>query len=943
MRDQGNTLTKQMWLLYNTFEDFIKVKHPEHGRKHKKKAAKGDSDDGHEWLKNSGISVSHVEDDSSDSIEQPRSAALERDFELTITKIPICEMDPIMMSDMEEPVASYETSADSTTPKRSPEKRTKGRQSIGDSNHHSSKKAKRSSAKKDIVVDKVVAPDATADLDKSVELFPWPLSVEHKKVLEASGMSVVRDSLQTSPPSSEENSPRDSHHSATGSSPAETTSSSLTRLRVNSPIISSGYESEVKEEEIDEMFNCSPGKEQKPALPMRPKKASPNETAADNKQQPIYENVDFVQTCTHASAEGRRSCSGAAELSSAGDATRQSTISESSIINIENKGLNLIKVGATLGAMFPDPRSTNTSIISTDKHGSSPRLLQRSMSAENLCFEREVQEFVKSPIYENIPRSLRGQVSPPRRFTMSVGLGSSTMTLPKPQPKHSSTPFRINLDTLSIQDIYLGASTTLDSTIGEDSRVELDLGVTPRMSAFRPYVPDKEKPVFTECLRTQNISPSYICMSRRQRRQATKAVSKKLFSTPRLARALDLTESGYASSKMVARRFQAIDPELTYDRAPPSVDSGRGGSVSPADDSNGIVKMASLLSEQTIDLTTVTEPEGEPIYESIADCTVYSRAADFRPDMSISLAEHTYDRIDNITASTLMDSPNPPELPPARTSMEKLPTASDASLDKTVTNSTVSSTRVPSEMRRSASRLSRKPVHLDQGVRKTDVIDQNNYHKYTVNDVLESVERLAGHLPSAKNRGNIYSLISDRRTRRQISKCLAKEKPPQRGPLKADHSQVVVKDHTGSPRPFDRWSRECNKENEIQGMAINRLPRYASIRKTTSFIDLSPNTRVAAYRDTHSLSRVEKSFTGEVGPVKCSAMPSKPSPAHIRTKVLTQTNHHYQNLQQFTGGIVKQSRPTSEILEPSQQESLRRTRSSLHLQWKNGALNEIWC
>ena len=173
--------------------------------------------------------------------------------------------------------------------------------------------------------------------------------------------------------------------------------------------------------------------------------------------------------------------------------------------------------------------------------------------------------------------------------------------------------------------------------------------------------------------------------------------------------------------------------------------------------------------------TNLTEHnEEEPIYETIPDELVTSSSQGPSPQWSrlnrspgdvrrwsMADSEHTYATIEPGSRHSLVE---PPALP-ARNYNRKL--------DLPYLNSSRRSRAGSRGNIGQASRKLRKPLHLDDMVKANDIVDMDGCHIYTVNDVLESFERLAGHLPKARD--NIYTLVDDKETRRNLSQSLQME------------------------------------------------------------------------------------------------------------------------------------------------------------------------
>lgn len=107
----------------------------------------------------------------------------------------------------------------------------------------------------------------------------------------------------------------------------------------------------------------------------------------------------------------------------------------------------------------------------------------------------------------------------------------------------------------------------------------------------------------------------------------------------------------------------------------------------------------------------------ENIYETIDDIPDTLSETSLHTDCT----DHTYDVIKDDCLSPELPSPVPPELP-KRNIRHPLTTLSQYSNDYVTAK------------------------HIDDIVKHSDIVDMNSYHMYTVRDVLDSVDRYAGHL-----------------------------------------------------------------------------------------------------------------------------------------------------------------------------------------------------
>lgn len=361
-----------------------------------------------------------------------------------------------------------------------------------------------------------------------------------------------------------------------------------------------------------------------------------------------------------------------------------------------------------------------------------------------------------------------------------------------------------------------------------------------KSSAFRPYTKSssssKKKPKGSSSSSkkhkySESVNPpnnvDYICKNDSARAEILKSVSKRLFETPNLDDMEPVALPDLSISDLKSSNFQMTKWFSTPKLMAPSNDgndtkgeeslSGDGdktliaNSPSPrstvsSDSGHGSCLSASPLHSNGKDSSNKPNNEqmsakigkngdNEPIYETIGDtdsCAALKGATcpEKEEEDEVSPADHTYARIEETI------SLKPPALPDrlceynlferveneAKMKLESPKKAVDNSLYSRVDKCQHCSTCPNCHPQQPAPTKNQRPVHPDDIVRKTDIVDMDAFHRYTVADVLESMERLADEIPEpqaqftrSKSRQSLYGMISDQKTRREISQALALE------------------------------------------------------------------------------------------------------------------------------------------------------------------------
>ena len=332
--------------------------------------------------------------------------------------------------------------------------------------------------------------------------------------------------------------------------------------------------------------------------------------------------------------------------------------------------------------------------------------------------------------YENLPPRLASQVTPPRHLDMTqVHRKSAYRALRKMQQTG-----RLRKG-LSLDDTHLGDYSEM-SRLSPGRRT---LGST-GLSAFKPY-----RRVGQESLVANTVTAKCrdFCVV-----TSTPMIPSDQVPNMRRAQLFGNESSNKDTiSEIVDNGLPCVCPQEVYNSTSPdnatspnsctSADSGRGSCTSNESSYGG--------------------PE-EPIYEIIEeDISSYLKPeATVSPPLREVLVENTYASIDCSFNAPVIE---PPELPPRtyRETLSRHTRNSVTSLDSRETN-----------------HKNKKVVRWEDIVKKTDIVDMNAFHVYTVADVLESFDRLSAHLPQARD--NIFSLIGDERGCENVSKSLELEK-----------------------------------------------------------------------------------------------------------------------------------------------------------------------
>lgn len=157
--------------------------------------------------------------------------------------------------------------------------------------------------------------------------------------------------------------------------------------------------------------------------------------------------------------------------------------------------------------------------------------------------------------------------------------------------------------------------------------------------------------------------------------------------------------------------------------------------------------------DKSISKTTDIVEQEENIYETIPDELVYTGEQNHYKNLGLNSAfsfynssnkrnsicsdttSHTYASIDANSVTSDYECPEPPALP-ARNYRRMAP-ISPAQFTRKQQGQYQPKPKTPIK----------KQLHLDDIVKASDIVDMSGPHMYTVHDVLESFERLAGNLP----------------------------------------------------------------------------------------------------------------------------------------------------------------------------------------------------
>ena len=309
----------------------------------------------------------------------------------------------------------------------------------------------------------------------------------------------------------------------------------------------------------------------------------------------------------------------------------------------------------------------------------------------------------------------------------------------------------------------------------------------------------------------------------------------------------------------------AVDCSEIY--SPTSVASSDSGNASSSSTENIAAASGTFWRERQTscgDIDYIEEgvltDEEEPIYETIPeeDSLLYSRPTDLSRSMveasdTSFCDENTYA---SITCTTTPPRVEPPQLPP-RTYRKRLTTP-------TKHTHCLAGDGV------------RRPEDV---VKKSDIVDFAGSHLYTVGDVLDSFKRLSANIhdsdmvdlceltaaetsrvPVAHVRQNLYSLLEDQDSRRQLSDTLeaetkfntqiynADQLSPQTGRVRGRREQRV----SASTMPV--YAKVTPKINRSQSVINKCKSEDEEIDESFGF-DPPSGARVSASRVVHSLPR----------------------------------------------------------------------------------------
>ncbi|ELU04761.1 hypothetical protein CAPTEDRAFT_186048 [Capitella teleta] len=336
-----------------------------------------------------------------------------------------------------------------------------------------------------------------------------------------------------------------------------------------------------------------------------------------------------------------------------------------------------------------------------------------------------------------------------------------------------------------------------------------------KTSAFLPYSKSSERKQASTGKKLkycESVVPAnncdYICMNQSARTEVLKSISKQLFATPTLddmepVLLPDLTVSDFKLDRPLMSKWFST-PKLQQQQSlteliKPGEDSDNEAdktlvahSPSPKSTTSldsGHGSCASVSPSEACDLKK--DWADEPIYETIAESDTYAGLDEVTKAKQPELEEdkqanHTYASIEETI------TPRPPALPERLQEfnlferLEKAQGTKPANPPKQVLEP-----KYPTQTKcqnclncPSCPTLQQpqKPVRPEEIIRKTDIVDMDSFHRYTVGDVIESMERLAdeipetrGIIPRSKSRQSLYGMIGDPKTRREISQALELE------------------------------------------------------------------------------------------------------------------------------------------------------------------------
>jgi hypothetical protein len=523
---------------------------------------------------------------------------------------------------------------------------------------------------------------------------------------------------------------------------------------------------------------------------MAHRKSTTHLDMADNTAEPYYQNIENRQ---HALARDISECTRSSDdLSRFSTTTSDVTITEDSQCSL-SRCRSLDDYLKDNGVVFEEKRirsvvQSNGQRFSTNVCQPSINVRPGSRKLHTAAQSVKVPETADSDDddngtscnYENLPAALYAQVSPPKPHQVY-----GTPQHLKANPLWESTPMS-ETHKPRIRNLS-GPSDVSNSHVESSLRMQIRkkmgmllddkaAAITPYKSAFRPYNKETCAPTpsnmqkklqdhsIAELRRTngQILNSHYLCMSR------NKSVSDQ---SPASVMASDITVRPASLGQSITFNQDTVSDSITENDSSP--DSGRGSSGNSNQSSppqmtqshdetihlstfgnlkdscivhQDNMQKNGVINDYTLRDTDSDDSEDTNVYETIPNDSTTVRHLDYLTDTTCQSTEHVYCKIGDIP--TILEnavSINIPEPPPINGRSTLLPGAINIS----------------TEQKLNAKRQSGK-ILCDALVNETDIVETDQFHTYTVADVMHSFQQYAGHLDYDTNHRSSRSEIEQK-------------------------------------------------------------------------------------------------------------------------------------------------------------------------------------